>query len=745
MIYKVEFIGANGKQYEVTMTVNDGSAAVKQLTLVAGGCTISLASTDDVFKPIRSTSASITVRTSFDLSNLYSVGAQDVPVVITEDGAVIFRGYVEPLQLSQPLSARATELTIECVDAITTLQHIDFAEFGKSLPTFTDYFEQAMALASPDNALTLTVVESYDKTTDEMAVNIGNWFDEDAQPCKWSEVLEEILRYLNMSMIMRGDEVLVCDARTLVSGNIDDIDDVSFSGSQISKSLTEVYNRIKVNVSLYSDTSAIPELFDSDTAEPVGAYGASTMIYEYDADNYAQDYYTFYKQQGVETLHYDPAALDMVDSSSVNDIQGTSDYPGAYLIKSSTVKWSKDAGINGNADSIVNDKVDKSFLFVNIGNSMLSGYDKTKFDICSSQLGKTICRFKDDVWRVYAGEYALVLSGKISYSPELTYSPKVTLPTKLGGSTNYSKMLAAASEAYGKTETNDERVKAEDSYIVMSLKIGDKYWENLNPNNTDADAYGQWTTKKSYFRAYVALDDSVRCHSDLYGEIKKNSDGTYERYGIRNGEWLNTKQFIIRNNVRWTDGFDGKGLRIPIYPTNLLAGKLELEIIIPNAPYAGCVQYAVIEDLKLELKRVGTGGVSSALQGDEGDDDVVYENVADESSVRDGEEMTLKVATDCGRKYSRGAVILVGDNYAYAGKLLSDLTGSKQVAEEHIIEARINEYKQPRQVLEGTMRNCLVDWRHGVKSTDLGRRYVVAGATLNLDDATSKVKLIEIG
>ena len=133
------------------------------------------------------------------------------------------------------------------------------------------------------------------------------------------------------------------------------------------------------------------------------------------------------------------------------------------------------------------------------------------------------------------------------------------------------------------------------------------------------------------------------------------------------------------------------------------------------------------------------------MQGDEGDDDVVYENVATESSVRDGEEMTLKVATDVGRKYSRGAVILVGDNYAYAGKLLSDLTGSKQVAEEHIIEARINEYKQPRQVIEGTMRNCLVDWRHGVKSTDLGKRYVVAGATLNLDDATSKVKLIEMG
>ena len=73
------------------------------------------------------------------------------------------------------------------------------------------------------------------------------------------------------------------------------------------------------------------------------------------------------------------------------------------------------------------------------------------------------------------------------------------------------------------------------------------------------------------------------------------------------------------------------------------------------------------------------------------------------------------------------------------------LADNKQVAEEHIIEARINEYKQPRQVLEGTMRNCLVDWRHGVKSTDLGKRYVVAGATLNLDDATSKVKLIEMG
>lgn len=745
MIYRSEFIGANGKQYAVTLKVDDGDESTIELTFAAGGCMLSLQGDEDVFKPLRSTSASLTFVTDADLSALYSVGAQDVAVTITEDEAVIFRGYVAPLQLSQPLSPRATNITIECIDALSSLKYIDFAEFNKPLPTFTDYFNRAMALASPAAALTLDVTESYDVPISEMAVNIGNWFDEDGQPCKWSEVLEELLRYLNMTMTQRGDIVQACDARALVAGELDDIDNYTFNGANISRSLTEVYNRFKVSVSLYSDTSTIPGLFDSESIEPIGGYGTSTFIYEKDTDNYGQDYFTFFKQKGVETLRYEPTQLGFVDSSDTDEISDTKDYPGAYLIKASTVTWRKDAGIQGNSDSIINDKSDRSFLLINKANSLIGGYDESLYQIGSLQAGKVVVRFTDDVWRVYAGDYTLVLSGRISYSPELMYNPSSTLPTKLGGSTTYSKLLAAASERYGKSETNDERVKAEDSYIVMSLKIGDKYWGNLNPNNTDADAYGEWTTSPKQFRAYVALDDNVRCHSDLYGEKKKNSDGSYDRYGIRNGEWMNSKEFIIRNNVRWTDGLDAKGMRIPIRSSDLLAGQLELDIYIPNSPYEGCVQYILIEDLKLELKRNGDGGLTAALQGDESDDDVVYENVVNESSVRDGDELTLKVATDAGRKYSRGAVVRVGTSYSYVKQLTSAITGVKQIAEQHIIESRVNEYSVPRQVLEGTMRNVVVDWRKGFMSTDLGKKYMIASASVDLDACASKVKLIEIG
>ena len=182
MLYTASLIGKNAKTYSVEIVTSNDKTTTKELTLVAGGLVLSLKSSDNIFTPIKSTMATITVLTDDDLSDIYSASAHGTSVVIKEDDAVIFVGYVEPLKLSQPYAARKTEVEIVAIDAINSLQYIDFAEFGSSLPTFEEYLQQALANASPSLPLTLELAESYNVPLSEMAVGVGNWYDEDGVP-----------------------------------------------------------------------------------------------------------------------------------------------------------------------------------------------------------------------------------------------------------------------------------------------------------------------------------------------------------------------------------------------------------------------------------------------------------------------------------------------------------------------------------------------------------------------------------
>lgn len=757
MKYTITTVGKNNKVYKAVVVTGGDASTEKELTLVSGGMTLTLKDDEDVFAPIKSTSASITVRTVEDLTDVYSVDAFHSAVCITEDDVVIFRGYVAPLQLSQPWAARATEVEIECVDAINILQYVDFAEFGKPLPSFVEYLKEACHIVSIDNTLRLRITESYDVSLSKMAVSVGNWFDEDNEPCKWSDVLKELMKFANMSLMMYGDDVIVCDSRWLgktarvdngaqVSTPLQRLDELSFEGNSITRSLTEVYNRVKVSVSLYSDDAAMPELFDKETTKPVGGYGDTSLTYNYDKDTLKKEYYTFYKQKGVSCYGTNLPGLSWVSTEDDNDVDKVCGKVGAWLVKGTSIKWPKSYGDEASVNSriLVNDDTERAMLLINKYNSMVNDYDDTKHRQALVYADKEVCEIADENYRVYAGDYALVLSGKVTYSPELTPKQAASLPTSLTQTNAYNDMLKRArTRYYGGDMGMGARTQA--SYITMMLKIGDKYWKNDNIYNEEGSMQGEWTTEPSTFKAYMALDDNVRYHVDIYGEKEVRKAGQdVVLYGIDKGEWLNNKSFIIRNNISWTSGIDGKGLAIPIKASDLIAGKLTLTIFMPASPYKGVVQWIMLEDLKLNLVRVGENGVAAAIADDD-DDDVEYSNVADGSSVRDSEDIDLKVATDVGRKYSRGAVVQLGDGYSYIGKLKSAITGTGgQVAEEHLIESRVNQYNKPNEVLSGTLRNCVVDWSRGMASTALGKKYIVTGASIDLDRSKSDVKLIEI-
>ena len=141
---------------------------------------------------------------------------------------------------------------------------------------------------------------------------------------------------------MNGSKVVVRDVRRTVADETKllDIDALNFSGSSIGSSLTEVYNRLKVSASLYSDDMAFDQLFnpsDESALKPVNGYGNSTLVYKYDDTTNVCDYYTTYTQEGVECYRNDEFGT-MVSSAKDWDIESIRQKVGAWLLKRQSLR-----------------------------------------------------------------------------------------------------------------------------------------------------------------------------------------------------------------------------------------------------------------------------------------------------------------------------------------------------------------------------------------------------------------------
>ena len=61
MKYTASFVGRNRLTYDIEIVTNNDTSATKELTLVRGGALLQLKSQDNIFAPIKSTMATITV------------------------------------------------------------------------------------------------------------------------------------------------------------------------------------------------------------------------------------------------------------------------------------------------------------------------------------------------------------------------------------------------------------------------------------------------------------------------------------------------------------------------------------------------------------------------------------------------------------------------------------------------------------------------------------------------------------
>lgn len=176
--------------------------------------------------------------------SLFSGGARDILVNVLLDGELVFAGFVEPSVYSQPFSSEWDSLTLNCTDALGTLQYYkykdiitqedyDAAKASAGVETFAQTLGEIFRDGIPTLDLSTGLINEfrYDGSVraseksepasvfSDVSANGLAWLGEDLDDAKTEEeVAEGILSYLNLHVVQRGRKFYFFNWASVKSG-----------------------------------------------------------------------------------------------------------------------------------------------------------------------------------------------------------------------------------------------------------------------------------------------------------------------------------------------------------------------------------------------------------------------------------------------------------------------------------------------------------------------------------------------
>lgn len=187
---------------------------------------------NDTFDVLLRNSAKIRLLCGNLIKDLFSTSCRDAVVNIYKNNTCIFAGFIEPQTLSQPYNNRWDELELNCIDALSALQYSKYKNVGALGVIYA--FVKAEAAQRSFYDIATEILQGVTKGLDILGnQNIKFWYDGskavDAQTANryqvfkqlsisdllflgddesdvWQqdEVLEELLKYLNLHIVQDG-------------------------------------------------------------------------------------------------------------------------------------------------------------------------------------------------------------------------------------------------------------------------------------------------------------------------------------------------------------------------------------------------------------------------------------------------------------------------------------------------------------------------------------------------------------
>lgn len=800
MIYKGEFRNIDDRLISVYIgtsgsDIQDTSGQEKTILLLADNPVTITSASDGIFAPIKADSCTIRILTEKIYPDIYSNTAQGTSVMVKDEDAVIFYGYVTPNIYTQDYVG-LDELEIEAISALSSLEYLRFSRSSNSFTSWYDIIKMCLEKTGyydhfyfPDS-FNYRSKEELDQPLLKVLYQFeNNFFDDDQESTAWTykEILSEFCKYLGLSLVVYNAELYFIDYEhtdgkyflyNLPDDSVSEVvlDDLyvitaeSYKESNAKLSFDDTYNKISIKDNLYEVNSMIPDMMENLVNQNVN----SNKYYESTATIDKKDYTllsAFFKSD--DWYNYQPYSEltpDIMDNTTVDIINGE-----PYVSYASF--WQKVANYETAEEP---SSLDWTTYFTMYNDMLLSN-------------ARFVCQTypKKDINLICNGGYFIInmdykLSSSFKANDCLQSSDQKYSSTRNG--TGYNNTLFPCRLYIGdyyydgekwvnKSEYQRKQAKG---YYANQLELWEETRDPMPTWYKYKDSDGDWkftnnkavwdaaTTEKEsgsykswqhvYFigAASSTYDDGTRIYidEDYYHECILQ-DRFYLVHINEEDDQIFDKIKSLTNTVSWrmniADSQDGIAIKLPSF---ILNGKLRFELygsnelgIYPNYLTDGTSKVCKAIHIKnLEVLYKASDNVVSVFDNSVNSDDVVYTNIIDEDYVNEWNDMEIKINTQLDNRVTSYSSVLLkpsdDDEVTFCYNLLNKNVGEYRIQEHNLIEKYYNHYSSPKAILEVTLENKLKPYSR-VKENNINKIFTFDSYELDIRTDVLRAKLIE--
>lgn len=487
MKYIGKFKDIDDKEYIIELVTNNNATQTKEIQLATSPFTLETVS-DGLYSNLKLHNATIKIINDTALFDLYSSTSKGTKVTVRSDDTVIFKGYTTPVQYSQPYISTLDEIELQAVDGISILEYSKYESTNKTIVSFKEIIKKCLDECECYQYLYYPYCfyvgtdEDAHFYLDRLCISEFNFFDDDSEGTAWTmkEVLNEILKFLGLTLVVYNNNIYLIDYNFIFNNQtsyhkfdiinnveseiqqVDNLIDITgkFSDADSNISLSETYNKVTINCNLYPINTAIPDLYDENSLNPILKDSPYYIQKDGNIFSYFVKYYTNSKFINVfsDKDSLQPISID-VESMGTNADNAIIDNIGSIITKRANYHWEDGKPSKLNFEDV---------LVIGMGLSNKNYSDLTDLTLF---LNKDIEVLK--INPAYQVDTAilpstdtigyLVLSGQYFQSDSLYTNPK---------------------------QAGDQNWNGADGQNVckFKLKIGDKFWDG-----------NKWTTEEERF------------------------------------------------------------------------------------------------------------------------------------------------------------------------------------------------------------------------------------------------------
>ena len=722
MKYTGQFSDINNNVYTVNIVTDNDSTTSKTITLGTSPFVTEIETSEEhIYKSCKYSTATIKILSEDYLFDLYSSKAQENKVTLIDyQGNVKWVGYTTPNLYSQGYENPIEEIEIECIDALSTLQYYQYKPLNGTTKEIVSILDIIDMLISKCNAYTTYYISNntqFSSTANEclsskLYISEQNFYDEDDEPMRLQDVMEEICRYLGVTAIADGESVYFLDYDAIKNGvntyyqfavgnttgtlvtlsqtKTIEITDYAENGNQIS--LDNVYNKVTVKDSLYSFDSVISSIWDENDLSLYMKMDLSGNWHYYEEVEEEHSklgkhkcFFKYYANPNYTSYYYDKNLNQYTYPLTVNYVI-TQGYVGATICRACFKKVES-------FDDIVNDVTFTDYL-------LLHTHDTNDTNVQKHLLADSDGNLYYDSVPVSGDNGVKLFELQVNKAN----------PSFLGGENVY--LLIQGTYIYMDRESEmyipqsysnkDDDFFEKNLWIKAKLEFGGKYW------NGDS-----WQDTECCFK--LPFDNNNQ-----------------------NDHCIN-QSFSTLNTVTYDMGIDEDGYAIPMPTENIYLGKPVFTLYSPHRLDSSYRCDAVwLKNFDIKAK-IATYDIEVNK-----DSDTEYSNIIDDEFVSELDDEEFKICTWDNKECNYSAVAYYnGNNYSYLDSVYNKATEQTIRSEEQFIYKLVNQYSTPSTILNLNLKNNIKLYATVIDNFFQDKTFIVDNMITDYEYNKVEIKLIE--